>query len=850
MSIAMNKANTTVHTRRAPYLPDTLGERERHTNALPNGTQLGEFEIIELIGEGGFGIVYLAYDHSLQRRVALKEYMPSGLAMRSDGMSVTVRSEQQRETFTIGLKSFINEARMLAQFDSPALVKVYLFWEGNGTAYMVMPYYQGVTLKQALAQHRIKPTEAWLRLLLSDLFDAIDIIHRANCLHRDIAPDNILLLDDGRPLLLDFGAARRVIGDLTQCLTAILKPGFAPIEQYADIPGLRQGPWTDIYALAAVVYYLIAGKGPPPAVARMVHDQPYLAQLVGKGKYSEPFLAALDRAMAVKPEQRFQSIADLRRALNIMEPVPRTLPLEPDVTMPATQTAPRSEEKTKPASEPAAAAAGAAGAEAAHEDGMPPSMAAFAGGKSRFSKLQWVLPGLLLGGLIATGTYLMSDRPANTITPHWIGGGSSEGGTGSGTQASSDASEQIAPAAPAAPAPAPAQSTVPPVASIPPELEKWRQASAADSEAAYQDYLKQFPTGRFAPIAKLRIERMQLEKAEAQAEAASPQTAQAAPAPKEKAAESKVSAAERKKAKAGKKETHVASVEPPPETSPEEDTWNRATVIDTPAAYRSYLSAYPDGRFAGLAKDKLGLYRQDDVAVPALPAASAPSAANGPPKDEDKPAATKPAQPDKPPPAQSAPSVPSPSSTAPAPKSMEESKVSLPPDPPPVSGNQSIGLDGQVISGDFSIDPKSGKVSGNVKINWANGDRYEGTLVRGVKEGRGKFVWTNGQRYSGEWAHDTPNGKGRFIFPDGSRYEGEVKDGLRNGRGITHFKNGDVYSGEWVNGKSNGHGRYTWADGSYWDGEFANGQRTEDGKMVFSESALHAAGSKRSSNVD
>ena len=134
-----------------------------HQNALPVGTKLGEFEILDLIGEGGFGIVYLAHDHSLHRKVALKEYMPALLASRGQDASVSVRSDRQRETFDIGLRSFVNEARMLAQFDHPALVKVYRFWEANGTAYMVMPFISGQTLQDALRQRSEAPGEAWIR---------------------------------------------------------------------------------------------------------------------------------------------------------------------------------------------------------------------------------------------------------------------------------------------------------------------------------------------------------------------------------------------------------------------------------------------------------------------------------------------------------------------------------------------------------------------------------------------------------------------------------------------------------------------------------------------------------------
>ena len=290
-----------------------------HGNGLPIGTRLAEFEISSLLGEGGFGIVYLATDHSLQRRVALKEYMPSALAARGGGSQVQVKSQRYRETFDAGLKSFVNEARLLAKFDHPALVKVYRFWEANGTAYMVMPYYEGVTLKELLRTLPQPPDEPWLRAMLTPLTGALEVIHADQCFHRDIAPDNVMMLggNHDRPLLLDFGAARLVVGDMTQALTVILKPGYAPVEQYAEIPGMQQGAWTDVYALAAVVYYAIMGRTPPPAVGRLLKDTYEPLVEAAKGRYSRQFLSAIDRALGVRPEERTRTVRNLGADLGL-----------------------------------------------------------------------------------------------------------------------------------------------------------------------------------------------------------------------------------------------------------------------------------------------------------------------------------------------------------------------------------------------------------------------------------------------------------------------------------------------------------------------------------------------------
>ncbi len=286
---------------------------------LPAGSRLAEFEILDVIGQGGFGIVYLAQDHALQRRVALKEYLPAALARRGPGASVVARSPRHADRFATGLASFVNEARLLASFDHPALVRVHRFWQARGTAYIAMPFLDGESLKAWRLRQGEPPGEARLRALLTPLLEAIELIHGAGCLHRDIAPDNIMLVGDGQPVLLDFGAARRTVGEMTQTLTAILKPGYAPLEQYAELPGTRQGPWTDIYALGALLHFLVIGQTPPAAVARAVQDGYQLLARRGLNGYSAALLEGMDRCLALRAEERPPSIAALRALLDSSE---------------------------------------------------------------------------------------------------------------------------------------------------------------------------------------------------------------------------------------------------------------------------------------------------------------------------------------------------------------------------------------------------------------------------------------------------------------------------------------------------------------------------------------------------
>lgn len=288
---------------------------------LPIGHRLGEFELDSVLGIGGFGIVYRAFDRTLQRTVAVKEYMPSLLARRGGDFTVCLRADRFAQAFDSGRAAFLNEARLLAQFDHPDLVKVLQFWQSHGTAYMVMPFYEGQTLKQRAATHA-PMSEAELMSLLAALLGALGTLHRAQCFHRDISLDNVLIRSDGKPVLLDFGAARKSIGDAVDETSVMLKPGYAPIEQYTDDPAFVQGPWTDIYSLGALVHAMIVGEPPTAAVVRSIQDtwQPLASrEFPGRERYSRTFLEAIDHALQLRIGDRPDSVAAFAQLLGLRE---------------------------------------------------------------------------------------------------------------------------------------------------------------------------------------------------------------------------------------------------------------------------------------------------------------------------------------------------------------------------------------------------------------------------------------------------------------------------------------------------------------------------------------------------
>ena len=293
-----------------------MSEPQQHRLALPQGTRIRDFEFHPVLGHGGFGITYLGWNLFLDIPVVIKEYLPVDLATREQDGSVVLQTAQAAADFQWGLERFVDEARTLARFQHSNIVGFHQYFEAHSTAYIVMDYVEGEDLSAHL-ERKGTLNEAELKAILYPLLSALDVIHQADFLHRDIKPGNIVLRDtDGSPVLLDFGAARQAIEAKSRSVTSIVTPGYAPIEQYSSQG--HQGPWTDIYALGGVCYRALTGQAPEDATDRMRDDPlvPVAQQCAGRA--SQELLSAVDWALSVDEGNRPQRVGVWRAAMEGM----------------------------------------------------------------------------------------------------------------------------------------------------------------------------------------------------------------------------------------------------------------------------------------------------------------------------------------------------------------------------------------------------------------------------------------------------------------------------------------------------------------------------------------------------
>lgn len=293
---------------------------------LPPGTRIESYEIGRVLGIGGFGITYRGHDHTLSCDVAIKEYLPSNVAVRAgDGITVAPKSDRDQDVYSYGLDRFLEEARILAKFKAPSIVRVSRFLEGNGTAYLIMDYEDGQPLNAFLKGEGVLDEQRLLSIL-GPLLNGLREVHAQGYLHRDIKPGNIYLRKNGSPVLLDFGAARQSLEGQTSVMTSMVTPGFAPIEQY-NTTG-KQGPWTDVYGMGATLYRCISGTNPVGAPDRVMALQagdadPLIpAMVVGANQYSNELLSVIDWMLRPNIADRPASVDDILQKLAIQDSGP------------------------------------------------------------------------------------------------------------------------------------------------------------------------------------------------------------------------------------------------------------------------------------------------------------------------------------------------------------------------------------------------------------------------------------------------------------------------------------------------------------------------------------------------
>jgi serine/threonine protein kinase len=281
---------------------------------LPEGSALQKYRIDRVLATGGFSFVYLAHDEK-NRRVAIKEYLPSTLPLRVNGGAQAQLPEEDLARFRVGMKCFFDEAAVLARLSHPNVISVLDFFRANDTVYLVMRHERGRSLHDHIKSHRGPLEELWVRNTFAQLLDGLREVHKNKLLHLDLKPANVYLREDGTPLLIDFGAARQILSAEGMKLPPTYTPGFAPPEMHVHTRRDELGPWSDVYSVGATMYGCFASAAPPPANARLQRDQLVPASRAFAGTYAADLLEIVDWCLRLDPRQRPQSLLSLQKAL-------------------------------------------------------------------------------------------------------------------------------------------------------------------------------------------------------------------------------------------------------------------------------------------------------------------------------------------------------------------------------------------------------------------------------------------------------------------------------------------------------------------------------------------------------
>ena len=290
--------------------------QDQNQHSLKSGTLLNQYKIIRILGAGGFGITYLAEDMQLGMEVVIKEYFPNEFAIRNNDSTIIAKTSSGSD-FSKGKQRFKEEAQILAKFDHPSIVKILGYFEANDTSYFVMKYEEGIDLSQYLKQNGTPLSQEEILSIMMPILEGLKEVHKYNYLHRDIKPGNILLRKNKSPVLIDFGSSKLAMGEASKSITSMLTEGYAPMEQYStDVK--KQGPFSDLYAVGAVIYKMITGDVPPSSQTRSYalltgEEDTYksLSSMDLKG-YDNSFLEAVDRTLSINAKERPQNVQEFQ----------------------------------------------------------------------------------------------------------------------------------------------------------------------------------------------------------------------------------------------------------------------------------------------------------------------------------------------------------------------------------------------------------------------------------------------------------------------------------------------------------------------------------------------------------
>ncbi len=748
-------------------------DKDKYPLALPHGTILnGKYILGRVLGQGGFGITYVAQDWKTKKRVAVKEYLPDTMATRIEGHTVSAYSGQREESFIYGKECFLSEAKTLAEFiGNENIVRIHSYFEENGTAYFVMEYVDGVSFQTYIQDQGGKIDWQDAGRILFPIMDALGAVHAKGIIHRDVTPDNIFITEEGTVKLLDFGAARYSLGDKSRSLDVVLKHGYAPKEQYTRRG--RQGAYTDVYSVAACFYFAVTGRKPPDSIERMDEDDLIPPSSLGV-KVSEEQEDALLKGLNVQAADRYQNMADFKAAMTAGEE-PQTVaadaPAGSSVLTVESRTAKQHSESTgmQKGSE---AVAHPAVAECQHEmktvvdyrsDEPHPQISA----KFKFDLHNKKFRAMLIGGVCSLVAISIVAIVVVTAIPRHVEAMSYEYSALVGSQSQKYSGTYTGDWKNRMPY---RQGTMTYANGDKYEGEwkdgmkngqgimTWKNGSVYEGEWK-DDARSGQGTYTYAEGRAFEIRDYEGEWKDGMKNGQGIMTWK----------DGSVYEGEWKDdARSGQgtytyagKYVYEGEWKDGMKNGQGVMTWNNGDV---------YEGEWKDGKYNG---QGTMTYASGDKY-------------RGQWKDDER---------------------------------SGQGAMTY--------AQNEYGVCAYV--GEW----KGNRRNGQGIMTWNDGAVYEGEWKGDARSGQGTLILADGDRYEGEWKDGKYNGQGTMTYVNGDKYEGEWKDGKYNGQGTMTYVNGDKYEGEWKDNKRNGQGTYTWVDGDIYEGEWKDGNKNGQGTYTF-----------------